>query len=135
MSRLRELAGLGQSVWLDYISRSLITSGELRSLIGEGLRGLTSNPTIFEKAIAGSRDYDEDIRRLSAEGKTVQEIYEALAVGDITRAADLLRPVYEETKGVDGYVSLEANPRLAYDTEGTVVEVRRSGNAWPARTS
>ncbi len=125
MNRLRELAGLGQSVWLDYISRSLIASGELQSLIDEGLRGVTSNPTIFEKAIAGSRDYDEDIRRLSAEGKSVLEIYEALVVEDIARAADLLRPVYEETKGVDGYVSLEANPHLAHDTEGTVVEVRR----------
>jgi transaldolase len=125
MSRLRELTRLGQSVWLDYISRSLITSGELQSLIGEGLRGITSNPTIFEKAITGSRDYDDDIRRLSAEGKSVMEIYEALAVDDIKRAADLLRPVYEETKGADGYVSLEANPKLAYDTEGTIAEVRR----------
>jgi transaldolase len=125
MTRLQELAKLGQSVWLDYISRSLITSGELQSLIGEGLRGITSNPTIFEKAIAGSRDYDDDIRRLSAQGKSDLEIYEALAIDDIKRAADLLRPLHEETKGADGYVSLEANPKLAHDTEGTLVEVRR----------
>ncbi|MCX5834224.1 MAG: transaldolase [Deltaproteobacteria bacterium] len=125
MTRLQELAKLGQSIWLDYISRSLITSGELQSLIGKGLRGITSNPTIFEKAISGSSDYDDDIRRLSAQGKSDVEIYEALAIDDITRAADLLRPLHEETRGVDGYVSLEADPKLAYDTEGTIVEVRR----------
>ena len=125
MTRLQELARLGQSIWLDYISRSLIISGELQSLIGEGLRGITSNPTIFEKAIAGSPDYDDDIRRLAAQGKSDVEIYEALAVDDITKAADLLRPLHEETKGADGYVSLEANPKLAYDTEGTITEVRR----------
>ena len=125
MTRLKELAKLGQSVWLDYISRSLIASGELQSLIGEGLGGVTSNPTIFEKAIAGSGEYDADIRRLSAQGKSDIEIYEALAIDDIRRAADLLRPLHEESGGADGYVSLEANPRLAYDTEGTVSEVRR----------
>jgi len=125
MSRIQELARLGQSVWLDYISRSLIKTGELQSFIGEGLGGITSNPTIFEKAIAGSPDYDDDIRRFSAGGKPVMEIYEALAVDDITRAADLLRPVHEDTRGADGYVSLEANPKLAYDTEGTIAEVRR----------
>jgi len=125
MTRLKELAKLGQSVWLDYISRSLIASGELQSLIGEGLGGVTSNPTIFEKAIAGSGDYDADIRRLSSQGKSDIEIYEALAIDDIRRAADLLRPLHEESGGADGYVSLEANPRLAYDTEGTVSEVRR----------
>ncbi len=125
MTRLHEFAKLGQSIWLDYISRSLITSGELQSLIGEGLRGITSNPTIFEKAIAGSVAYDDDIRRLSVQGKTDLEIYEALAIHDIKGAADLLRPLHEETKGADGYVSLEANPKLAYDTEGTIVEVRR----------
>ena len=125
MTRLKELAKLGQSVWLDYISRSLIASGELQSLIGEGLGGITSNPTIFEKAIAGSGEYDADIRRLSAQGKSDIEIYEALAIDDIRRAADLLRPLHEESGGADGYVSLEANPRLAYDTQGTVSEVRR----------
>ena len=125
MTRLKELAKLGQSVWLDYISRSLIASGELQSLIGEGLGGVTSNPTIFEKAIAGSGEYDADIRRLSSQGKSDIEIYEALAIDDIRRAADLLRTLHEESGGADGYVSLEANPRLAYDTQGTVSEVRR----------
>lgn len=125
MTRLKELAKFGQSVWLDYISRSLIISGELHSLVGEGLGGVTSNPTIFEKAIAGSTDYDADIRRLSAQGKSDMEIYEALAIDDIRGAADLLRPLHEESGGADGYVSLEANPRLAYDTAGTVSEVRR----------
>jgi transaldolase len=125
MTRLQELAKLGQSVWLDYISRSLITSGDLQSLIDEGLKGVTSNPTIFEKAIAGSNDYDNDIRRLSAQGKSDMEIYETLAVEDIQRAADLLRPLHEASRGLDGYVSLEANPKLAHDTEGTLVEVRR----------
>jgi transaldolase len=125
MTKLHELGELGQSIWLDYIRRSLITSGELQSLIDQGLRGVTSNPSIFEKAIAGSGDYDEDLRRLVGGGKTVEGIYEALVMEDIQLAADLLRPVYEETRGVDGYVSLEVNPALAQDTGGTVTEARR----------
>jgi len=125
MTRLRELAELGQAIWLDYIRRSLLTSGELQNLINQGVRGVTSNPTIFEKAIAGSADYDEDLHRLVDEGKSVAEIYEALALEDIRRAADLLRPVYEQTNGADGYVSLEVSPTLAHDTEGTVAEARR----------
>ena len=125
MTKLDELAHLGQAIWFDYIRRSFITSGELQALIDEGLRGVTSNPTIFEKAIAGSTDYDEDLRRLVEAGKTVEEIYEALAQDDIRRAADLLRPVYEQTDGADGYVSLEVNPNLAHNTEGTIAEARR----------
>jgi transaldolase/glucose-6-phosphate isomerase len=125
MTKLHELAHLGQAIWFDYIRRSFITSGELQTLIDEGLRGVTSNPTIFEKAIAGSTDYDEDLRRLVEAGKTVEEIYEALAQDDIRRAADLLRPVYEQTDGADGYVSLEVNPNLAHNTEGTIAEARR----------
>lgn len=125
MTKLHELAKLGQSIWLDYIHRSFTTSGQLQELIDQGLRGVTSNPSIFEKAIAGSADYDESLRRLVSEGKTVAEIYEAVVIEDIQRAADLLRPVYEETGGVDGYVSLEANPSLAYDTGGTIAEARR----------
>ncbi|MFQ5342534.1 MAG: bifunctional transaldolase/phosoglucose isomerase [Anaerolineae bacterium] len=125
MTKLRELAGLGQAIWFDYIRRSFITSGELQRLIDDGLRGVTSNPSIFEKAIAGSTDYDEDLHRLVDEGKTVEEIYEALALDDISRAADLLRPVYDQTDGADGYVSLEVSPTLAHDTEGTVAEARR----------
>ena len=125
MTKLDELANLGQSIWFDYIRRSFMTSGDLQALIDEGLRGITSNPTIFEKAIAGSNDYDEDLNRLTGEGKSVEEIYEALALDDIRRAADLLRPVYERTEGGDGYVSLEVNPGLAHDTGGTIAEAKR----------
>ena len=123
MTNLHKLANLGQAIWLDYIRRSLITSGELQTLIGKGLRGVTSNPTIFEKAIAGSSDYDEDLQRLVSEGKSVEEIYEDLVIEDIARAADLLCTVYDATDGVDGYVSIEANPKLANDTDDTVDEI------------
>ncbi len=125
MTKLNELAALGQSVWLDYIRRSFITSGELQALIDQGLRGITSNPTIFEKAIAGSDDYDDDLGYLVDQGKSVEAIYEALALDDIGRAADLLRPVYDRTDGADGYVSLEVSPTLAHDTQGTIAEARR----------
>jgi len=125
MTKLNELANLGQALWLDYIRRSLMTSGDLQALIDAGLRGMTSNPTIFEKSIAGSTDYDADLRRLVDEGRTVTEIYEALVLDDIRRAADLLRPVYDRTAGLDGYVSLEVAPTLAHDTAGTVAEARR----------
>ncbi|MFB3133076.1 MAG: transaldolase family protein, partial [Rhodothermales bacterium] len=125
MERLQELNNLGQSIWLDYIRRSFITSGELKDLIDQGVRGVTSNPSIFEKAIAGSADYDEDLQRLVEEGKSEEEIYEALVLEDIRLAADLLRAVYEQTDGADGYVSLEVSPTLAYDTEGTIAEARR----------
>jgi transaldolase len=122
MSKLKDLADLGQSIWLDYISRSLITSGELRELINEGVRGVTSNPAIFEKAIAEGLDYNDTLRKLAVSGKTVDEIYEALTIKDIMDAADLMRTVYDATDGVDGYVSLEVNPKLAYDTDGTIKE-------------
>jgi transaldolase len=123
---LRKLGTLGQSIWLDYIRRDLIVSGELRCLIEEdGLRGMTSNPSIFEKAIADSHDYDEDIRTLAFEGKGVQAIYEILSQGDVQSAADEFRPVYDKTQGADGYVSLEVNPHLAHDTRGTMEEARR----------
>jgi transaldolase/glucose-6-phosphate isomerase len=125
LTKLHQLAELGQAIWLDYIRRHLITSGDLQTLVDEGLRGVTSNPTIFEKAIAGSTDYDEALRRLVDEAKTVSEIYEALALDDIQRTADILRPVYEQTGGADGYVSLEVNPNLAHDTNGTIAEARR----------
>ena len=124
-TKLEQLAEAGQAVWLDYIQRSLITSGELEALIDEGLRGITSNPSIFQQAIAGSLDYDEELEDLVRESKTADEIYEALVLKDIALAADLLRPVYDRTQGLDGYVSLEVNPRLAQDTEGTVAEARR----------
>jgi transaldolase/transaldolase/glucose-6-phosphate isomerase len=125
MTKLHELAELGQAIWLDYISRSLIGSGELQELVDQGLRGVTSNPSIFEKAIAGSGDYDKDLNRLVRDGKSKAEIYEDLAMADIRNAADVLRPVYEKSGGADGFVSLEVNPALAHDTEATIAEARR----------
>jgi transaldolase/glucose-6-phosphate isomerase len=125
MSRLAELSALGQAIWLDYIRRHLITSGGLQEMVDAGVTGVTSNPSIFEKAIAGSSDYDGAIERLAAQGKTVEEIYEDLTVEDIVNACDILRPVYEATSGGDGYVSLEVNPGLARDTQGTVDEAKR----------
>jgi len=125
MTKLHKLAELGQAIWLDYIRRSFIEQGDLNDLVEDGLRGVTSNPSIFEKAIAGSNDYDDSLRRLSGQGRSPQEIYEALAIEDIQMAADVLRPVYDETDGNDGYVSLEVSPDLAHDTEGTIEEARR----------
>ena len=125
MTKLHELANLGQSIWLDYISRPLITSGELQKLVDQGLRGVTSNPSIFEKAIVGGNDYDEELNRLVSGEKSVEEIYETLAMADIRGAADILRSVYEESDGADGYVSLEVNPALAHDSESTIAEARR----------
>jgi transaldolase len=123
---LKQLETLGQSIWLDYIRRDLITSGTLKRLIEEdGLRGMTSNPSIFEKAITDSPDYDEDIRAMAIKGKGTVAIYETLSQCDVKSAADEFRPVYEKTGGKDGYVSLEVNPHLAHDTEGTIKEARR----------
>lgn len=123
---LRQLALLGQSVWLDYIRQSLISSGELQRLINEdGLRGITSNPAIFEQAIAGSREYADLIGDLRARRLDAVSTYETLAIRDIQEAADLLRPVYDSSKHRDGYVSLEVSPLLAHDTPGTLVEARR----------
>jgi transaldolase/glucose-6-phosphate isomerase len=117
----------GQSVWLDYIRRSLISGGELRRMVEEdGLGGVTSNPAIFEKAIGGSNDYAAAIDAMAAEpGRTAKEAFEVLAVKDIQDAADVLRPVYDRTQARDGYVSLEVSPELAGDTEGTLAEARR----------
>lgn len=125
MNRIRQITALGQALWLDYIRRDLIRSGRLAELVAEGLTGITSNPTIFHKAIAGSSLYDDDIRALSRDGRSVQETYEALALGDVAEAADCLRAVYNETHGRDGFVSLEVSPRLAHDTDGTIAEARR----------
>jgi transaldolase/glucose-6-phosphate isomerase len=125
-SPLRALQVFGQSIWLDYIRRTLITSGELRRLIEEdGLRGVTSNPAIFEKAVAGSSDYRDVLESPEARSLDVRLLYETLAVRDIQDAADALRPVYDETSRRDGYVSLEVSPHLAYDTTGTLEEARR----------
>jgi transaldolase len=130
MNPLRQLNDLGQSIWYDYITRDLLRSGELERLIREdGLRGMTSNPTIFEKAIAGSQLYDEDIRRLSEQGRSPAEIFETLAVADVQAACDLFLPVYHETRGRDGLVSLEVSPRLAHDTNSTIHEAERLWNA------
>jgi transaldolase/glucose-6-phosphate isomerase len=123
---LVEVMKLGQSIWYDNIRRAMLVSGDLQKKIDEDdLRGVTSNPTIFEKAITGSTDYDEQMRLLITAGKGVKDIYEALVIDDIGRAADILKPVYDKTDGIDGYISLEVNPRLAYDTAGTIEEADR----------
>jgi transaldolase len=123
---LRELKAVGQSVWQDNIRRGELLSGALKKLIDEdGLSGTTSNPTIFEKAIEGSKDYDEAILQLGNSGKTGDEIFEALAVEDIQHACDLFRPTYDSTEGRDGFVSIEVSPTLAHDTAGTIAEAHR----------
>src|SRR6516162_8156434 len=120
------LQKVGQSVWLDFIRRNLITSGELKRLIEQdGLRGITSNPSIFENAIAGSTDYTDLLEQLRAQNLTASEIYERIAIRDIQDAADCLRPVYDSTNRRDGYVSLEVSPTLARNTQGTIAEARR----------
>jgi transaldolase/glucose-6-phosphate isomerase len=123
---LLRVQSFGQSIWLDYIRRHMITSGELKQLIEEdGLRGVTSNPKIFGCAISGSQDYDSVIRSLALEGKSGQEIYETLIVEDIQQAADLFRPVYDRSDGRNGFVSLEVDPHVAHDTQRTISEARR----------
>lgn len=123
---LAQLAKAGQSVWYDQMERKLVSSGTLRKMIEEDdLRGLTSNPTIFEKAISGSEDYDGQLRSLASQGKSRDEIYDELVVEDIGNAADVFEPVYRRTNGEDGYVSLEVSPTLANDTAGTVSEAKR----------
>ncbi len=127
MSLLKELQKQGQSVWLDYIRRKLMASGELQQLVEHGLRGITSNPTIFEKAIAGSDDYDADLIGMLTKDPDTEAgiLFERLAIQDIQMAADLLRPVYDASQGTDGFVSLEVSPKLARDTSGTIAEARR----------
>lgn len=124
MNPLKALNDHGQAVWMDYIRRDMLTGGELERLVREdGLTGVTSNPAIFEKAIGGSDEYDDQLGALLAEGgRPVGEIYEALAFEDIRLAADILRPVYDSSAGADGFVSLEVSPHLAYDTEGTLAQ-------------
>jgi transaldolase/glucose-6-phosphate isomerase len=123
---LAELAKVGQSVWYDQMERRLVTSGELQRMIDEDdLRGLTSNPTIFEKAISGSNDYDAQLRGLAAQNKSKEEIYDELTIEDIGNAADVFRPVYDKTHGTDGFCSLEVLPTLANDTPGTIAEAKR----------
>lgn len=131
MNPLKQLNDYGQSAWMDYIRRNLVTSGELRRLINfDGVSGLTSNPTIFEKAIDESTDYDQDLRTLldTEPRSPTSEIYEKLIVEDIQMAADVLRPVYDSTAGTDGYVSIEVSPHLAHDTAESIVGARRLWN-------
>ena len=123
---LVEIMKTGQSIWYDNIRRAMITTGDLQKKIDEDdLRGVTSNPTIFEKAIVGSSDYDEQFKQLVASGKSGEEIYDALVIEDISKTADILKPVYDKTDGIDGYISLEVNPRLAYKTQETIDEADR----------
>ncbi len=123
---LVELAKTGQSIWFDQMERRLVTSGDLQRMIDEDdLRGLTSNPTIFEKAISGSDDYDEQLRALAAQNKSREEIYDAITIEDIGNAADVFRPVYDKYKGGDGFCSLEVSPMLATNTAGTASEAKR----------
>ena len=125
-NRVSELKQLGQSLWFDQMERSLITGGELHRMIEAGeVLGLTSNPTIFQKAITGSDDYDDTIRRLAGEDKSATEINQALMLEDIAAAADLFLPVYEAAKGGDGFVSIEVSPELAFDAEATMIEARK----------
>lgn len=119
---LKELGAFGQSIWLDNISRFMITSGKIEELIDAGLRGMTSNPTIFDKSISNSNDYDEQIVLLCKEGKTTFEVYDELTVKDIQDALDIFRSVYNKTHMLDGYVSLEVNPQLAYNPDETIQE-------------
>jgi len=122
---IQQLGEFSQSVWLDYISRSLIETGKLKSMIAQGLRGMTSNPTIFDKAISSSDDYDTQIAQLKKLNKSTFEIYDDLTIKDIQAAADLFKSVYEKTNKRDGYVSLEINPKLAYKIKETVEEGKR----------
>jgi len=124
---LQKLREIGQSFWLDNLSRNLINSGELKRLIAEdGITGITSNPTIFQKAISGSKDYDASLRSMLEKGtREEKELFLGLALEDISRAADLLWPVYRKSGGLDGFVSIEVSPDLAYDTQKTIAEARR----------
>jgi transaldolase len=124
-NQLRELAAVGQSIWLDNIRRSMFASGELQGLIDQGLRGMTSNPTIFEHAIGAGNDYDAQLQSLVATERDPVALFEALAIQDIRAACDAFRPVYDATSGLDGYVSLEVSPTLAHDTEGTIAAAKR----------
>src|SRR5215831_13556496 len=123
---LLQLKALGQSVWYDNIDRAQLVSGQFKDLMDEdGIVGVTANPTIFQKSISHGNAYDEQMNQLISEGKSTNEIYEALVIRDIRTVADLLRPIYDSTNRQDGFVSLEVSPDLAHDSEGTILEVRR----------
>jgi transaldolase/transaldolase/glucose-6-phosphate isomerase len=125
-NRVKKIHDFDQSIWLDFIDRKIMNTGELQKLIDEdGVRGITSNPAIFEKAISSSSDYDDDIKKYAKEKENNEDLFYALAIKDIQRAADMMLPVYnEEVSGADGYVSLEVSPLLAKDTEGTIQQAR-----------
>src|SRR5205823_2927609 len=128
MNPLREVEALGQSLWLDYMRRDLITTGKLQQMMDEdGISGITSNPTIFEKAISAGSDYDSSIQKILQTSPEIDSatLFERLEVEDICMAADVLRPIYDRTKGNDGFVSIEVNAHLAYDTAGSVAEAHR----------
>jgi transaldolase len=125
-NHILEVKQYGQSIWMDNLTRDLIQSGELKNLIeNRGIRGITSNPSIFEKAIVGNAIYDADIEAGIKAGKSLQEIYESLIFDDIRNACDILRPIYDESDGLDGYVSIEVPPTIAHDTDATVQEAKR----------
>ena len=123
--RIQHFAQQGQSIWLDFIDRDLMRSGKLRELVNAGVTGMTSNPSIFQKAIASGSDYDDQMRELVRAGKSAYEIYEALAFRDISDAADQLALVHKERDGRDGFMSIEVDPKLANDTDQTIVEAQR----------
>jgi transaldolase len=125
MNRIQSLQTLGQSIWLDYIERGMVRDGELQRMVEAGVTGVTSNPTIFQQAIAKSAAYKDDLKQLVAQELSAKAIFDTLAVADIQAAADVLRPIYEQTKSADGYVSIEVAPDLAHDTEATIDEARR----------
>ncbi len=124
-NRIQALYDIGQSIWCDNISRNMIDGGELKRLLDIGVVGVTSNPSIFMKAITGSADYDMLLDKLIGQGLDTMDLYEGLVIPDIGDAADILKPIYESTGGVDGFVSLEVSPKLAYDTKGTIAEGKR----------
>jgi transaldolase len=126
MNSLRELEQQGQSIWLDFITRQFVTDGHLKKLIdNDGLKGVTSNPTIFQKAFSSGKEYDAPISQLQAQGQSADRIFESIAIQDIQQACDLFRPVYDKTQAGDGFVSLEVNPHLARNTQGTLAEARK----------
>lgn len=129
MSKIEQLHGLGQSIWLDYIERSMVHSGELKQLVDEGVRGVTSNPTIFQQAISKSEAYKDDLQALAKREQDPKVIFEQLAISDIQAACDILRPVWDAANGADGFVSIEVAPDLAYDTDATIAEAHRLSDA------
>lgn len=129
MTKINQLHELGQSIWLDYIERRMVHNGELKQLVDEGLRGVTSNPTIFQQAISKSDAYKDDLQTLAKQEQDPKVIFEKLAIADIQAACDILRPVWDAANGADGFVSIEVAPDLAYDTDATIAEARRLRDA------